>query len=898
MREKNSKRCLSLILAIYLLTSYRELTMANGMNPTKIPVKIGLILDKSSWAGMMGLNCVSFALSDFYASHGHYRTRLVLHFRDSKDSVIGAASAASNLIKDVGVQAIIGPQTSMQANFVISLGDDAKVPIVSFSATSPSLSSLRSKFFIRATLNDSSQVKAISSVIQAFGWRAAVPIYIDTEFGEGIMPYLADALQEVETHIPYRSVIRASATDDELVAELYKLMTMQTRVFIVHMPPTLGIRLFNKAREVGMMSEGYVWIITTGITNHFSLVHPSTHSSMQGVLGIKVHVPKRKKLEKFILRWKRKFPRHSPVDLRVFGLWAYDAARALAIATEEIVAREMNTNNLIDSQDLKVTSLVSEIGKHLPRALSRARFDGLSGVFDIVNGELQSSYFQIVNLMGNKGRGVGFWTPRLGITKKLNAPISEQHDSTKVNIKAIVWPGNVTSIPKGWVIPTNGKKLRIGVPVRSGSNAFVNVIKDPRTGMTTFTGYSIDVFDSVMAMLPYNVPYQYVPFAFPNGSSAGSYDDLVFQVYLGKFDAAAGDITIRANRSKYVDFTQPFIESGITMVVPVKDRRKGAWTFLKPLTWDLWVTSGCFFVFMGFVIWILEHRTNEEFRGSPHQQVGTGFWFSFSIMVFAHKEKVVSHLARFVVIIWCFVVLILTQSYTASLASMLTIQQLEPAVSSVRELTERRENVGYAKGSFIRQLLTMQMNFSESQLKAYDTLDELDDSFSNGGISAAFGEIPYMKLFLAKHCSKYTMVSPTIKTDGFGFVFPIRSPLVPDVSRSILNLTEGGRISGIEKTWFGQQPPCPDESSTMGLSNSLSLHSFWGLFLIVGIASSLAVIIFASILLYQKRRFLKHLRPKDLWRRIGLLSKCFKNSEQNNVEVSSISVHGLPPLTN
>lgn len=287
-----------------------------------------------------------------------------------------------------------------------------------------------------------------------------------------------------------------------------------------------------------------------------------------------------------------------------------------------------------------------------------------------------------------------------------------------------------------------------------------------------------------------------------------------------------------------------------------------------------------------------------------------------------------SHLARFVVIIWCFVVLILTQSYTASLASMLTIQQLEPAVSSVRELTERRENVGYAKGSFIRQLLTMQMNFSESQLKAYDTLDELDDSFSNGGISAAFGEIPYMKLFLAKHCSKYTMVSPTIKTDGFGFVcmlflssafllsrsiemkiflacsftllqvFPIRSPLVPDVSRSILNLTEGGRISGIEKTWFGQQPPCPDESSTMGLSNSLSLHSFWGLFLIVGIASSLAVIIFTSILLYQKRRFLKHLRPKDWWRRIVLLSKCFKNSEQNNVEVSSISVHGLPPPTN
>ena len=105
------------------------------------------------------------------------------------------------------------------------------------------------------------------------------------------------------------------------------------------------------------------------------------------------------------------------------------------------------------------------------------------------------------------------------------------------------------------------------------------------------------------------------------------------------YDAAVGDITIRANRSTYVDFTQPYAESGITMVVPVYDRRsKNAWVFLKPLTWDLWVISACFFVFIGFVIWILEHRTNEEFSGSSPHQVATGFWFSFSILVFAHSN--------------------------------------------------------------------------------------------------------------------------------------------------------------------------------------------------------------------------------------------------------------------
>jgi ionotropic glutamate receptor len=100
-----------------------------------------------------------------------------------------------------------------------------------------------------------------------------------------------------------------------------------------------------------------------------------------------------------------------------------------------------------------------------------------------------------------------------------------------------------------------------------------------------------------------------------------------------------GDITIIANRSNYVDFTLPYTESGVSMVVPVKDSKtKNAWVFLKPLTWDLWMTSGCFFVFIGFVVWVLEHRINDDFRGPPSHQIGTSLWYAFSTMVFAHRK--------------------------------------------------------------------------------------------------------------------------------------------------------------------------------------------------------------------------------------------------------------------
>ena len=113
-----------------------------------------------------------------------------------------------------------------------------------------------------------------------------------------------------------------------------------------------------------------------------------------------------------------------------------------------------------------------------------------------------------------------------------------------------------------------------------------------------------------------------------------------------------GDVAIIANRSLYVDFSLPHAESGVSMLVPVKDKRnKGAWTFLEPLTTDLWLASRASFIFTGFVVWFLEHRINVEFRGDTSNQLGTIFYFAFLTLVFAHRERVVSNLSR-VVGIW------------------------------------------------------------------------------------------------------------------------------------------------------------------------------------------------------------------------------------------------------
>lgn len=105
------------------------------------------------------------------------------------------------------------------------------------------------------------------------------------------------------------------------------------------------------------------------------------------------------------------------------------------------------------------------------------------------------------------------------------------------------------------------------------------------------------------------------------------------------YDAVVGDTTIVANRSLYVDFTLPYTESGVSMVVLLKDNeKKNFWIFLKPLSLDLWLATFIAFVFTGLVIWVLEHRLNSEFRGPPGQQLAMILWFSFSTLVFAQSK--------------------------------------------------------------------------------------------------------------------------------------------------------------------------------------------------------------------------------------------------------------------
>jgi ionotropic glutamate receptor len=98
---------------------------------------------------------------------------------------------------------------------------------------------------------------------------------------------------------------------------------------------------------------------------------------------------------------------------------------------------------------------------------------------------------------------------------------------------------------------------------------------------------------------------------------------------------------------------------------------------------------------------------------------------------------------------------------------------------------------------------------------------------------------------------------------------------VPDISRAILNVTEGDEMKQIEGAWFGKNSTCPESGSSIS-SNSLSLKSFWGLFLIAGLAALLALIIFIVMFVYRERNVLRSSdSTASIWSRIRNFFRIF-----------------------
>ncbi|KAH1220825.1 Glutamate receptor 3.4 [Glycine max] len=799
------------------------------------------------------------------------------------DSVIGrsALPAIMAAVKDVNsstsilpgidlqlmendVVAVVGPVSSGIAHVISHVVNELHVPLLSFGATDPTLSALQYPYFVRTTQNDYFQMYAIADFVDYYRWKKVIAIYVDDDNGRNGVSVLGDAMSKKRAKISYKAAFPPEAKESDISDLLNEVNLMESRVYVLHVNPDHGLAIFSIAKRLRMMDSGYVWIATDWLPSVLdSLDSPDTDTMdlLQGVVAFRHHIPDTDLKKSFLSRLKSQRDNET-VSFNSYALYAYDsvwlAARALDAYLNEGGNVSFSSDPKLRDTNGSMLQLASlrtfDGGPQFLKTILGMNFTGLSGQveFDMDKNLVHPAY-DILNIGGSGSRRIGYWSNHSGLS--VIAPeVLYEKKSSKTSLKSnqelysVIWPGEATTTPRGWVFPNNGQPLRIAVPNRVSYTDFVSKSKNP----PGVQGYCIDVFEAALKLLNYPVPRQYILFG--NGERNPSYNELVEQVAQNNFDAVVGDVTIVTNRTRIVDFTQPFMPSGLVVVVPV-EKKSSPWSFLEPFTAQMWLVTGAFFLFVGTVVWILEHRHNPEFRGSPRKQLITVFWFSFSTMFFSHRENTVSGLGRLVLIIWLFVVLIINSSYTASLTSILTVQQLSSQIEGIDSLISSTQPIGIQDGSFARKYLIDDLNIAESRIVTLKNMEDYIDALQRGpkagGVVAVVDELPYIEVLMSRTDCKFTTVGQEFTKSGWGFAFQRDSPLAVDLSTAILQLSESGDLQRIHDKWLNKKECATVDAN----SNKLALTSFWGLFLICGIACVIALIIFFARIFCQYNKF-------------------------------------------
>jgi ionotropic glutamate receptor len=161
-------------------------------------------------------------------------------------------------------------------------------------------------------------------------------------------------------------------------------------------------------------------------------------------------------------------------------------------------------------------------------AILETNISGVSGPIKFtLDGNLIRNAYEVINVIGTAGiRRIGYWSNSSGLStvppeefnRQINISLSNQQ------LYGVIWPRQTTEKPRGWAFSSNEKQLRVGVPIRISFHEFAALVY----GSDAFHGYCIDVFNAAVALLPYALPYKFIPFG--DGHRVPIYDDLLKKI--------------------------------------------------------------------------------------------------------------------------------------------------------------------------------------------------------------------------------------------------------------------------------------------------------------------------------------------------------------------------------
>ena len=256
----------------------------------------------------------------------------------------------------------------------------------------------------------------------------------------------------------------------------------------------------------------------------------------------------------------------------------------------------------------------------------------------------------------------------------------------------------------------------------------------------------------------------------------------------GSLDAVAAALTITGERERRFDFSHPFFASGLGIAV---GGTAGPLDQLAPFFSPgfLRVVTGLFITLLivGALVWFFERRRNEEFGGSVLHGMGAGLWWSAVTMttVGYGDKSPRTFFGRLIGLVWMFASIIVISSFTAAIASSLTVGSLSTAIDGPEDLGSA--TVGTVEASTSAQWLI------ENRIthKGYPSVADAMNDLAVGKLDAVVYDRPMLQYLAHKyHDGEVTVLPNELDQGYYGIGLPLGSSLREPLNQALLERTD------------------------------------------------------------------------------------------------------------
>ena len=316
----------------------------------------------------------------------------------------------------------------------------------------------------------------------------------------------------------------------------------------------------------------------------------------------------------------------------------------------------------------------------------------------------------------------------------------------------------------------------------------------------SYSGISIELWEEIAELL--DVEFQFVEKANTN--------QLIEALENRELDVAISAITMTSDRLKRVDFSNTMFNSSVSAAVLSKPPGMMDTLFYFFNSWllNVLLTLAIILIVIGTVVWLVEMRRNSEFPRSPVRGIGQGIWWASTTMTGVGYGDTVprSVLGRMLGVAWMFIGVLMISSFTATIASSLTSENIRSHVGGLVDLT--RLDVGAVHGENPLTLLGRQgINAQE-----YDTLDHALKALVKGDLDAVVHDRPVIQYQFHNDpvlAAAVEMSNITLRKEEYGIAVSIpadpnrRNTLVDQINAALIHVKSSGRYDEIIEQYLG-----------------------------------------------------------------------------------------------